>query len=287
MDLKNARAVLVALQLKTFTNAKADEEHTREYQDQHGLSQDSGLYSKFKLKPESLESIRKLRSKIRNWHYEFTLKWEDGRQLLPANQFERYNTELAEWRRLYTAEIEKFLLTYPSLVEARKIDLNGTFDPSDYPDVDTMRHMFTCLALFYPIPDESHVNAKLGSAVAEAMRSSVGAGNDERLEEAMADLWTRLLTPINHMAQKLKDPDATFRDSLVENIQAIIKEIPNYDFLKHPDVAVALKTAQAELAAVTPEALRTDKATRSSVAKAAAKLVKTYGTQGGRKLSLS
>ena len=287
MNLQNVKAVLVAIQLKTYTNERTDEQTSQEVRAERQLSADAGNWHHFKLKPAWLEPLKKLRSKIRNWHYAITLDWEQGRQLLPAAKFVASRTELAQWQNQYVAELEKFLEQYPGYIEERRRDLNGTFDRSDYPDAETMRRLFTCQALFYPIPDEAHVSARLGPEVAQAMRDSVGASNEDRLENALASLWLRILEPVHHMAQKLADPQEVFRDSLVENLRAMLQEAPSYDFLKNPDVAVALKTIETQLASVTPETLRTNETTRASVAKAAAKLVKTYGKPGGRKLNLN
>ena len=111
--------------------------------------------------------------------------------------------------------MEKFLARYPDYIEQRRADLNGNFDASDYPTPEAMVRLFSCDTLFYPIPDESHITAKLGKDISAAMKESLGTANEDRIEEAMASLWTRILKPINHLAEKLADPGEVFRDSTV------------------------------------------------------------------------
>ena len=156
--------------------------------------------------------------------------------------------------------MEKFLARYPDYIEQRRADLNGNFDASDYPTPEAMVRLFSCDTLFYPIPDESHITAKLGKDISAAMKESLGTANEDRIEEAMASLWTRILKPINHLAEKLANPGEVFRDSTVQNIRTMLKEAPQFDFLKHPDVAVALKTIEETLAQVSPQTLRDDEA---------------------------
>ena len=277
--------MLVGLRLKSFPNERTDRQVTAEVQATRQISADSGEWRKFKLPPATLEPVLVIHRRIRTWTYNMTLKWEAGRQLLPASKFVEYTEEFALWKEQSEQAVNAFLMAYPAYVAARKQALNGDFDPSDYPE-DPSR-FFACEFLLYPLPDESHITAKFGKNVAEAMKTSLAKANEDRVEEAMADLWTRILKPVQHVVEKLSEENPLFRDSLIANVQEMLDEAPDFNFLKSPEVTTALRSIQEQIANANANTLRDDQAEKAAVLKSAKKIVATFGKVAGRKLNLS
>lgn len=283
-NTKNIDAMLVGLRLRAFPNQRTDKQVTAEVQEARNIPADAGEWRRFKLPPATLEPVLKLHRKIRTWNYGITLRWEDSRQLLPMTKYDAYMKEFDLWQSEVAKEVKAFTKAYPGYVAERKVAMNGDFIASDYPT--DIAAFFSCDVLFYPLPDESHITSRFGKKIAAAMRDSVGTANQDRINEALADLWTRILTPVQHVVEKLAEQKPLFRDSMIENVQLMLAEAPDFDFMKSPEVATALKLIKTQIADIKPDTLRTDKDKAVEVMSNAAKIVSKFGTVAGRKLDL-
>jgi hypothetical protein len=78
----------------------------------------------------------------------------------------------------------------------------------------------------------------------------------EAIRVAHADLWKRLYDSIYRVVETLSDPEATFRNSLIGNIQDLINDLPRLNIFD--DIALDQMTilVKEKLSTINPEDLR-------------------------------
>jgi hypothetical protein len=101
---------------------------------------------------------------------------------------------------------------------------------------------------------------------------------------AMKEVWTRLYDRVKHMAEKLADPKAIFRDTLVENLQEQCSMLSRLNFMDDPNLEALRQQVEGTLASHHPDALRNDPdLRRDTAAEAKAIMDKMSVFMGGQK----
>src|SRR4029077_12967745 len=131
------KATLVSVNVSVWGARRLDKKVTREVNASHGASEDAGRYNKLLIEAEHLKKCNALVSAARELHYKYTRAWgDDGQRILPNVLYSEFTTKFREIKQAYTEAADEFCRGYPKFVEARKRQLNGLFNPADYPAVD-------------------------------------------------------------------------------------------------------------------------------------------------------
>lgn len=274
-------AVLVTLSLSVFSNIRQDQQITDEVKLKKALGVGAGKWMKYKLPDECLVPIRKFCGIVRQFHYDHTSPWEKGKRLLSAAARANYDARVLQFQREFFAIVDEFGTQYPNWIEQSKIMHAGTWEPSDYPSWALCRTMFNLKTLCEPVPQPEHFNKKMRELYGDALNQITS----QRVNEAVADTWDRLMKPVQAMAEKLSQPDAVFRDSLVENVKEMVTLVPLLNLTGDARLAAAARDIQAQLTAFDADTLRESKVDRKEVAKRAATLAARFGALGQRKLA--
>lgn len=272
-------AILVSLKISSFSNLRNDEGITKGVKELHKLTGKAGVWKKYRLPEECLAPVRKAIGLARAAHMEETNSWEDGSRILSLVNRGRYNDRIDQCKTAFDAEVREFCRQWPDFIEQARKMHNGTFNPSDYPA--NPAESFSFERTFSPVPEASHFFASVRSELAEQLE----AANKARMEASIRELWTRILEPVDKMAATLADKNAIFRDSLVENVRAVVSLIPRLNITNDQTLATAASRIEASLASLDAEMLRTNKVVRRSAAEAAGQIVRTFGSLGQRKLA--
>jgi hypothetical protein len=83
---------------------------------------------------------------------------------------------------------------------------------------------------------------------------------------AMKEVWQRLYDRVKHMAEKLADPKAVFRDSMIENAREICMILPRLNFTDDPNLESLRQEVEMGISNHHPDALRNDPDLRRSTA---------------------
>lgn len=220
------KAILVTLNIKQWTGRKYDKKISAEVEQQH-QAKDAGRYNKVLIAKEALQKKQKTASAARTFFYENTLAWgDDGYRLLPSAN---YFTFVGEIQRLKgddeTAAVE-FLDNYDAYREDAKINLNGMYNPADYPSREELRHKFSFNVEFMPMPNSNDFRVNLSDTEINTLKLGLENSLSNRLKNAMQDIKDRIKEQLDHMKNKLSNKDEIFRDSLFENLRDIINLIP-------------------------------------------------------------
>lgn len=279
----NKKAILVTLSLSSFSPRKTDKRVTNQVLDQHAAASDAGRFIKNLLPDEAIEPIKKLDGEIRQLHYDNTVPWgDDGLRLLPILRYETYMEKMRQNRAARETLVQKFLENYQCWVENAPARLHGLYNPNDYPSRDSVAVKFAFKLQCQPVPDGGDFRVDVATEELDALRRSMDVRVAEAAKLAHQDLCRRMAEPLAAMVERLSQPDAIFRDSLIGNLREIVALIPALNVTGDSQLEVVRQRVLAELAHYTPDQLRENKDDRkTAAAKAQAILEQMGGLMGG------
>lgn len=254
----NDRALLVQLSVSQWTARKYDKKATKEVADAHGTTTAAGRYNKSLLPMNDLlNDIHKKTTHIRQRYYDNTLPWGiDGTQMLPTSNYLQFMADFRKEKSEWNALVGNFVHHYDALKQDAQRILGGLYDPADYPSAVDIRAKFHMDMAVFPIPT-SDFRVAIASDELTRIQQDVERRVAEAQTNAMREVWQRLFDRVKHMAEKLADPKAIFRDSMVENAQEICAMLPRLNFNDDPHLEAMRQEVEATLIKH-PDALRND-----------------------------
>jgi hypothetical protein len=272
--------VLVDLNISTWTGRKLDKKVSEEIDSAKNTKTKAGNYHKHLLAgTQKLEQVQKLVGTIRTWHYEQTTVWSDGgSRLLPMANFFDYKRTLDAFQQQFDDAVEEFLVEYPQLVSAAAFQLGGLFDRTEYPEVETLRNKFKFRYALCPLPTASDFRIQAGEEVKQQLAAQYEEYFNNKLQDAMKDLWGRLHEVLTHMSAKLADAPVPrkakeggenytqiFRDSLVTNAIDLCSLLTKLNITNDPQLEQARQKLERAIAGMDAEVIRESDSVRHDV----------------------
>ena len=263
------KAMLVKLSISQWTARKHDKGISAQVEREH-QAHDAGRYNKNLIAKAALETIQTAAGAARTFHYANTRPWEDeGSRILPASNYLPYTQEMRKLQAIFDTEVSRFLASYDSYVDQARIRLNGMFNAKDYPRADQITNAFKFSVDVSPLPEAADFRVSIGDAEAARIRADIQARNDAAHAAGDRDLWNRLHTAVSHVAEKLGDPEAIFRDSLIENVRELCDLLPRLNVTGDPELDRLAREANSKLTAAGPKWLRESPDKRAQTAQEA------------------
>lgn len=254
----NDRALLVQLSVSQWTARKYDKKVTNEVASAHGTTTAAGRYNKSLLPMNDyLDRVHKKTTYIRTKFYENTLPWGiEGTMMLPTSNYLQFMTdfrkEKGEWQYL----VNEFVSNYDQLrLDAKRL-LGSLYDDADYPDETDVARKFKMDMAIFPVPS-TDFRVAIASDELTRIQQDVEKRIADAQTTAMKEVWDRLYDRVKHMAEKLADPKAIFRDTMVENTKELCALLPRLNFMDDPNLEQLRQQVEASLLKH-PEALRND-----------------------------
>ena len=268
------KAMLVKFSVSQWTAKKNDKRIEKEVEEKHN-AHDAGRYNKVLIAKEEIKKIQTFANDARTYHYTNTLPWKDeGERVLPTTLYFEYCRQMQEKKTAFEKAVKTFIDNYPALIDQAKARLNGMFSPADYPSAKKISKKFSFQWEFSPIPTAQDFRLDLQSEEI----SKISADLERRLkateQEAISDLWQRLFDTVSHAAERLGDPEAVFRNSLVENIQDLVNLLPKLNFTDDPTLETMRREVEKKLLKFSADTLREDADARKRTAEEAKELLK-------------
>ena len=273
----NDRALLVQLSISQWTARKYDKKATKEVTNANGATMDAGRFNKALLPMNDLlDNVHKKATLIRTEFYANTLPWGmEGTMMLPSANYLNFMTgfrkQKSEWQYL----VNQFVQGYDQLVSDAKRTLGSLYNAADYPQRWEVAAKFDMDMAVFPVPS-SDFRVSIGSDELSRIQQDVEQRVKASQQKAMTEVWTRLYDRVKHMAEKLADPKAIFRDSMLENTREICALLPRLNFTDDPDLETMRQQVEATLLKH-PEALRNDPDLRRDTAAEAKKIMDAMG----------
>lgn len=263
------RALLVWLNIRTWSARKYDKSVTQKVNREHAASDDAGRYNK-NLLPGDTASYRELvtlAGNIRSEHYAHTLAWSDeGWRLLPTANYMAYTEWLRQRKSAFDLALDTFAFEYPALRRAAAACLNGLYRDDDYPRDADIASRFAISVDYAPVPAQGDIRVNLAADQIAAVEQAIAARTDDKVKAAMRDAWTRLHGVVSHIAERLSQPDAIFRDSLIENAREVCDALERLNVMDDADLEAMRARVLNDLTRYSPDAIRTNHHVRETTA---------------------
>jgi len=267
--------MLASLRISSWSARKYDRKITAETNEAHGASSDAGRYNKMLL-PGDASSYKALTSHIagvRVLHYAQTLAWsDDGWRLLPVANYQRYTDKLREAKHTYDSLLADFLADYPQLQQAARIKLNGMYRDEDYPSDVAGKYDF--VIEYSPVPSGGDFRVELSQAEIDVIATRTESRVKSAFEDAHRDAVKRLYDCVSRIHERLAQPEAIFRDSLINNATELCDVLTRLNISGDVNLETLRKQTDS-LATVSPDTLRNDAVTRIQTANDAQGILNT------------
>lgn len=267
-------AMLVRLSISQWTARKYDKKVSENVATQYMADKNAGRYNKVLVAEEAIKAIQKTANEARTYHYEQTLPWgDDDSRLLPAANYLHYSEKMRGLRVNFESAVADFIAAYPVLVDEAKARLNGMFNASDYPYQSEIARRYSFGVSINPLPSSDDFRVSLHDSEVLAIRADIAERTKQAQQTAMADLWSSLHTAVSHIADKLHDKDAIFRDSLIHNVVDICELLPRLNVLGDVNLENMRQAVEGKLCSYRPDDLRANKTERKNAANDAASIL--------------
>ena len=223
-------AMMVELNISCWTARKLDKNVSKEIDAFKNTKVKAGNYHKHLLagNPHH-ENVVKYAASSRLWNIKQTMPWSDSgpRIVTMENLFNGgYKRELDNRRDEFYRLVDVFLGVYPTLISAAAFQLGDLFDREEYPDADVIRSKFKFNYTLTPIPTANDFRIDIGEQAKRELVEQYEAAFNERLGNAMRDVWDRLHECLKHMSERLANDDAgnrkVFHGTLLTNARELI-----------------------------------------------------------------
>jgi hypothetical protein len=259
MSALNDKALLVQLSISQWTARKLDKKATKKVLDDNHASNNAGRFNKLLLPAnELLDRVHRKSTFIRTFYYRQTLPWGiEGTQLLPTTNYLDFVSEYRQHRSEWEALVSDFTANYEGLQEAAERMLGDLYDPNDYPSVGAIRDKFRIDLAVFPVP-ATDFRVAISSSELTRIQEDIEQRVQNAASLAMKDVWQRLFDRVEHIAGKLSDHRAIFRDSMIEGARADCELLSRLNFTDDPNLEAMRQEVERKLARNHPDSLRND-----------------------------
>jgi hypothetical protein len=274
------KALLVQLNISQWTARKYDKKASRKVAEEFHSYIDQGRYNKALLPMNGLlDRVHKKTTLIRTKFYTNTSPWGiEGTFMLSSKNYlsftNEFRKEKGEWQYL----VDDFLNNYDDLRQDAQRVLGQLYNEDDYPSQDMLARKFSMDLAIFPVPS-TDFRVAIGDEELAEIQKDVERRVMDAQNHAMQDLWDRLYKQVEHMTEKLSDPKAIFRDSMVDNARELCSLLPRLNFTDDPNLENLRQQVEANIARHHPDALRNDPDLRQDTAaeaKAIMEKMKTF-----------
>ena len=271
MSTLSERAILATLNVSQWTARRLDADETLAVNRKHGLAIEAARVNKNLLptKNNELQTLQQVTGMIRKDFDKHTLPWSvDGMRILKSECYMDFSQEVRHWRDTWENARDTFLSAYPDLKREARLVLGSMYDESDYPTENELRQKFKFDIRFMPIADERDWRIDVGDDVKDQLRADIRAQLAEVEQKAMGSAWARVQDVLEKTVERLANPTAIFRDSLVDNAIDLCGIMPSLNISNDPEMEAVRGSIERTLSryAGNVDALRHDPIEREGAA---------------------
>lgn len=269
-----SRAMLATLHISRWSAVKLDKKVTEEVAIKHGVkTRRAGKYRKNVIDPEHplYVAINHAASAIRQRHDYWTLPWaENATRILPAANFEAYSADMRLLRAEFDRCVAEFAKEYVKLVTASQAELHTMFNHDDYPADITSRYGISIAIM--PLPDAEDFRVDLPDDAINDIRANITKEIESSISTSMREPFERLFERIHNIVERLGDPEATFRDSLIGNLRKMLELLPSLNITNDPALNDFSERAADLIAGVDADVIRSMPEKRAELAEQASQI---------------
>lgn len=212
------------------------------------------------------------RDAIKAQFYASTLPWKDnGDRLLLRQNYTSFMTKHSELVNKFYEAVDHFLsVSYPSAVQKAEFRMGSLFKVEDYPSAETLRSKYYIQLDIDAVPAQNDfritVDNEFDQTHALEVQQQRQAAMERSISTAMAAVWSKVSTIVEHFADRMSAEDTKFRDTTVTKLEELVAALPNLNLINDPNLERVRADISARLLSYTPKDLRKDRATRTAAA---------------------
>lgn len=236
MSIAN-NTMVVNMQISTWSGHKLDKSMSRKVTSDAKADADAARVNKHLVPKESLKEIITAAGSLRTHFYDRTLPWGDnGDRLLPRLSFTDFMTEHGRLTQEFDNAVENFINEkYLAARDQAEFRMGEMFKSDDYPEPDQLRQRFSVNLDIHGVPTSKDFRVDMDKATVDMVRQQIEKKTQERVTNAIRDVWARLADTLGHFANKMAD-DSVFRDSTVKNLEDLVDMLPALNVTNDPQL---------------------------------------------------
>jgi len=228
--------MLLVLSISKWNASKPDKALAIETASAHGASPEAVKVTKKIMSgaDTELKNVDKALNSIRTYVYSVSLPWSSsdegakrGPRLIPTAKSLEVIQHLAKLQNEFKDAMTELKAVYSQRVQQAMTNQGSLADPTLYPRMDELDSMFSVRFDLEPVPTVGDFSRMtLPANVAEALGNRMGKRQSKVVENAMADLTTRITAAVGNMAKQLhkhaSGEKTRLYTSLVDNVRVLL-----------------------------------------------------------------
>lgn len=260
----SSRAMLVSLNVSSWSARKFDKRVTNDVAAENGATAKAGRYNKDLLAgAETHKAVTTAAGAARRTHYTHTLPWaDDGWRLLPTANYQAYVDAMRAARTTFDAAVDELVSNYEDLRDNARRELGALYNASEYPKVGAVREKFGWAIEFSPVPSVGDIRVSLPADEVASIEARVESRVVAATKDAMADAWSRLHEAVGRIV-KASTEDGVVRGNLIEHARETAELLGRLNVAGDANLDAMRDRVLRDLATVNVEDLRENDTVRS------------------------
>jgi hypothetical protein len=267
--------MIVNCQIGVWSGHRLDKEASLRVTQEAQAADDAARVNKHLVSKEALKAVQQAATQVRQHFYRKTLPWKDnGDRLLTRKMYVPYMQEHAALRYTFEQEVKKFLEDgYPAAFEKARFRMGALFNPNDYPSEASLRRRFYVNLDIDPVSTANDFRVTFDEGQEAEIKQEIEEAMARRVNDAMADVWSRLHTTLSNYQERMASKDGRFKEATIDNLQEIVDMLPAFNVLGDPQLEKIAKDVQGTLLGTSAKELRKDDKVRSAAAMEAQRIL--------------
>ncbi len=264
----SARALIVTLRVSQWSARREDKRETDSVTMKHGAKARAARVNK-SLFPScnELANIHKATAELRNYIMRVSLPWmQNGARIIKSSAYLELTQQISQRKNKWEGLVNKFVADYDNHVARAAYDLGTLYDANDYPSAQQVRRMFGIDVIFSPVPKSDDFRVTMSDEHLDKIKRDLEEATRSQVEDSMGAAYSRLRDVLSHAAEKLSQPDAIFRNSLVENVRELCENIDSLNITNDKRLTRLADDMADLFTNFEPDELRKDESCRKLVA---------------------
>jgi len=231
--------------------------------------------SKELVKSPERDEVIALDTDLKRWLFSNSLPsrlLKPGMHRLPVATIEAFETYIEEYRVKRGEIIDRFIESYPALVETARETLRDLFDVTDYPPAEDMRRYFGCEYAYLTLDTPSALANVSKELLAREREKAIEAARLEVTEIQQA-MRQELADILDHAVERLgmetdgtrRGKPRTFRNTLITGMADFFATFEGRNVVGDEELAGLVASAREIMNGTTPDRLRRDSTARAVV----------------------
>jgi hypothetical protein len=262
--------MLVDLSISIWYARRKDKRTSAETTSRKHAENDAGAWWTYLVSRTDLKEVIAAGLAGRLLHYKLTLPWsDDGPRILPSALFLEYTTKMRKAQNRFDHEVSRLVTEFPEIRARSRKRLGELYDSEMMPGVHEIEGKFGWNVVVYPMPSSADFRIDIGNDQLKEVSGKLDEMVNSRMASATTNLWQRLYEPMSKIAERLGDPEATFRDSLITNLIGICDLLPQLNIMGDEQLDSMRQEIIKKITSRKPGELRTNDKERAKTAKSA------------------